>query len=84
MKNINLKMINRFILGKQHLEEGSATDDIVRTVTDAGARTESWEIQCRHSGKNKGDRLYCSSITQNSWRGHDASQGLLNPQGRWD
>lgn len=36
MKKIDLEGINHFVLGKQHLIEGSATDDIVRIVADVG------------------------------------------------
>lgn len=36
MKKIDLERINHFVLGKQHLAEGSATDDIVRIVADVG------------------------------------------------
>ncbi len=36
MKKIDLERINHFVLGKQHLAEGSATDDIVQIVADVG------------------------------------------------
>jgi len=36
MKKIDLERINHFVLGKQHLAEGSATDDIIRIVADVG------------------------------------------------
>jgi len=36
MKKIDLERINHFVLDKQHLAEGSATDDIIRIVADVG------------------------------------------------